>query len=234
MVACLALSAVCIYPVRASATPILEWIDTGLSIAVTLGNLIDVAQAFGSHRGYTPGKLQINFNESTDFLSFSLVGRQITSKTENTFSFTGDNWRVQFTINEYLGLINDDLSINGFVQHTIATHWMETPIGPSLNYNLFVDADNEKNSKVSARDSGEQEHPGRGHKDVYTADLTATVRSSFFADSITGYTFNLTAQHVSEPSLLFLIGAGIVGLFLSPKEKRKQIVLSKIGTGVTQ
>jgi hypothetical protein len=122
------------------------------------------------------------------------------------FAVTEAYWNWQIILDENAGNINDVLTINGHIQHVLASPH-DTPIdngsGEMLPFNLIVDADNAKNGKV--RDKEEPvslTHPGLDfHSDTLTkAKLTATVTTTGFFDDITGYTFTSNAQHKTCPA----------------------------------
>jgi len=146
----------------------------------------------------------LTFSETSTFVTMSITGGDFDSSSTRTFGVKGDFWQATFNITQNAGFIDDDLSLNGTLQHITAPHEDDNSFGNIFTFNFILDADDATGNTVNTSTMQSLNHPGSDHSDTFDAELTATVASTLIADDITGWTFNMTGEHkVPEPTTIF-------------------------------
>lgn len=160
-----------------------------------------------------------SFIETETTLSFALLGGPVTMDVVTPIIEVGDYWNLAFVTSED-DAGNDIISIIGLVQHTTDPHPGDLPVGPVQGFNLTVNAADAVGGNVTKTVMGSVIHQAVGHKDNFTAELSANV----LAGNITAYTFIFNGEHVPvsvpEPSIACMLLLGITSLGISFKRIR--------------
>jgi hypothetical protein len=194
----------------------------GITKPGALGVALNLISLFGLDFGsQAANKMDLTVTATPTNVDFTLVGGAIEQDFDDILVINGSRevtlpdgntaiqslWKGQFALNLNAGQLSDDMSINGFIQHTHAPHATDQNFGPQLTFNTVVDADNEVNGFVHSKVASYSKLHPDFHYDVFKgAELTATVTGSVFED-ITGYTFSSGAYHVPEPASCTLVAA---------------------------
>jgi hypothetical protein len=197
--------------------------------------LADVTTLLGL--GSSAPSVSINFSGDEENLSLTVTGGRIDSGLELPLVGTATgpvatptggsataifwSWRINLNL-EDAGpfFVDDEISINGHVQHEIGPHPDDTTQGPQLNFNVVAPAPLTIPSFTASAVGGLSAlpHPGRNppHQDELTmVNLTGTSRQIDdifglpFDRTVTGFTFQVIARHVPEPAAVVLVACGL-------------------------
>ena len=91
-----------------------------------------------------------DFDSDQAYLLSGIFGDGVLG-ANGVFAVTEPWWSWQISVNEDAGVVNDVLSINGFITHVLPDPHVGVDVAaaPPLNFNLIVDADDAVSGKVS-------------------------------------------------------------------------------------
>ncbi len=224
---------------RAYASPILGSTITFGGVATAVGTAASLLSLISADEAPT-GMLNLTVSGNETEFSLTLIGGVVTDTTDTSLDFMGvskglvqtagggmamaDFWKWDLMVTITNGFINDDVAINGFVQHAIDPHPGEVGGGPQLPFSVSIDTKGTTGTPISATSARQQgKHFGTsGHIDILRdpvnpavgATLTGTVDRGTLIDSITGFTFETGAVHTPEPSTFFTVLLVLASLVL--------------------
>ncbi len=194
--------------------------NSASAIGLTLVNAnLQFSEGIVDFSGTLPLPVWVNFSETPTFATMSLVGGPFSMTYTTSFKIRGDFWQGSFSINQFTRYFDNDylsteeriddyLSLVGNFQHITDPHPGDDSFGNIFTFGLVLEPEDAIGNTITTRAGNSLDHPGINHSDRFNAELTATVESLLFGgtrieNDIRKWNFNLTAQHVPEPTTIF-------------------------------
>lgn len=190
----------------ASASPIFKYFLDGLAVA---SDLITVFSVTGQNpaTGLSP-PIILTFTETSSQLALQITGGHITADTSETIGIGGRYWSGSIGITQDDGFFYDVVSMAGSFSHILGPH-RDDGLGGVMQYTLGLSGFNPFfPSTTTVLIPNPSMHPN-AHEDRWRAGITGNVS---LLSEIDNWNAVIEANHVPEPSTLFLAGFGLLGL----------------------